>query len=330
MEKDFKVDLVYLWVDGSDPQWLAKKNACQPDKLNVDAAAKGRFFDNDELKFSLRSVEKFAPWVNKIFIVTDNQTPKWLNKSHPKIQIVDHTEIMPRQALPNFNSNAIETRLPYIEGLSEHFLFANDDMFFAAPVDKDFFFCACGRCSQCRSAEAGRAGEHISDCGMPVVRFEKNTIKKNPGSLYGCKLKNAQELIFKTYGVKYKNFPHHNIDAYLKSEYLDCIKKFEKELEPTTLAAFRDKSHIQRIVFSFYMLAAGRAHSKIVDAPWFCPWREVDSLVINMRSPGRKQLKRLKPKLFCVNDDKKTTDEQRLRMKEFLQTLFGEKSEFEL
>ena len=92
-------------------------------------------------KYSLRSVEMYAPWIRKIFIVTDNQVPKWLDTSNPKIRIVDHKEILPEVSLPCFNSRLIEHFLYKIPGLSEHFLYANDDMFINRPVTPATFFC---------------------------------------------------------------------------------------------------------------------------------------------------------------------------------------------
>ncbi|MDE6651089.1 MAG: Stealth CR1 domain-containing protein, partial [Paramuribaculum sp.] len=96
------IDLVYLWVNGNDPKWQAKRNEFigktqEKSSVNCD----GRYADNDELKYSLRSVEKYAQWIRKIFIVTDNQVPQWLDTSNPKIQIVDHKDIMPPQSLPS-------------------------------------------------------------------------------------------------------------------------------------------------------------------------------------------------------------------------------------
>ncbi|MDR0449403.1 MAG: Stealth CR1 domain-containing protein [Rickettsiales bacterium] len=132
------IDLVYLWVDGSDKKWLAKKNAALGVARGSGVAAR-RWRDNDELKYSLRSVEKFAPWINHIFIITDGQRPKWL-ANNPKITIVDHKEIIDEKYLPTFNSVTIESNIYKIPGLSEHFLYANDDMFFGRPVQPDFFF----------------------------------------------------------------------------------------------------------------------------------------------------------------------------------------------
>jgi len=337
MKNDYDIDLVYLWVEGSDPQWIAKRNLeqAQYTQIENDAVNKCRFCNNDELKYSLRSVEKFAPWINKIFIVTDNQVPAWLDINHPKIKIIDHTEIMPPEALPCFNATALEMRAPYIEGLSERFLYANDDMFFGGQVEKSFFF---------------------DKYGMPIIRFQKKVLKETD-NLYCRMVKNAQDKIFEEYGVRIKNFPHHNIDAYLKSDYIACLKKFEKDIERTMMSKFRDKDDIQRSIVSYYMLALGRARfkngyarplwherAKIVhrvdsDLPLYK--RIFDTLTGNYAADSAyifphkidscgKKLKKLKPKLFCINDSEDTTDEQRRQIKEFLESYLSEKSGFEI
>jgi len=130
------IDLVYMWVDGSDPKWLKKKQGFLDKKINTV----GRYQNNEELKYSLRSIEKHIPWVRKIFIVTDNQTPSFLDTNHSKIQIIDHSEIIPNEYLPSFNSSVIEHFIYNIPDLSEHFLFSNDDMFVNADLEPSFFF----------------------------------------------------------------------------------------------------------------------------------------------------------------------------------------------
>ena len=98
------IDLVYLWVDGNDPEWQEKRSAFFQKKFkNFSKNSSGRYLNNGELKYSLRSIESYAPWIRKIFILTDNQKPKWLNISNPKIQIIDHKDILPNKSLPCFN-----------------------------------------------------------------------------------------------------------------------------------------------------------------------------------------------------------------------------------
>ena len=103
------IDLVYLWVDGNDPVWLTKKNEFLLADRQVDPQVAGecRYVENDELRYSLRSVEKFAPWIRRVYIVTDDQTPAWLDTSNLRIRVVSHREIMPAEILPVFNSCTI-------------------------------------------------------------------------------------------------------------------------------------------------------------------------------------------------------------------------------
>ena len=135
------IDAVYLWVDGSDSQWQLKKKEIIDDLygrshlLKDDVASVGRFADNDELKYSLRSLALHASWINNVYIVTDNQCPRWINRD--KVTIVDHNEIFPENAsLPCFNSHAIELCIHRIKGLSEHFLLFNDDFFLGSAMHK--------------------------------------------------------------------------------------------------------------------------------------------------------------------------------------------------
>lgn len=144
-EVTFPIDLVYTWVDGDDPDWLASKNAVL-DQLALDdhaddARDPSRYQNNDELRYSLRSVAAYADFVRHIFIVTDGQVPPWLNTDHERITVVPHRDIFPGDdCLPTFNSHAIESRLHHIKGLAEHFLYLNDDFFFGRRVTPGTFF----------------------------------------------------------------------------------------------------------------------------------------------------------------------------------------------
>ncbi|MGP3928096.1 stealth family protein [Streptomyces sp. 8N616] len=137
----FPIDAVYTWVDGSDPAWLSRRARFAGRAYHDEAANAARYANRDELRYSLRSLETYAPWVRGIYIVTDDQIPGWLDTSNPRIRIVGHREIFrDQQALPTFNSHAIESQLHHIEGLSEHFLYFNDDVFLGhEAVPQDFF-----------------------------------------------------------------------------------------------------------------------------------------------------------------------------------------------
>jgi Stealth protein CR2, conserved region 2/Stealth protein CR1, conserved region 1 len=144
------VDVVIAWVDGRDPRHRAKRIRYLADP-GVDAkperAANNerRFSDNDEIRFCLRSIHNYAPWVRTIWLVTDNQVPSAIDRHRAErdnIRIVDHREIFRgyEQLLPTFNSLAIETMLWRIDGLADRFLYFNDDMMLVGPVEPTDFF----------------------------------------------------------------------------------------------------------------------------------------------------------------------------------------------
>lgn len=307
-----EIDLVYLWCDAGDELW-AKKKACTMQKLqksfDKDASDDCRFIQSDELKYSLRSVEKYAPWINKIFIVTDNQKPAWLDINNPKIKIVDHKEILPADALPCFNSTAIETGLPYIKDLSECFLFANDDTFFWDYVDKSDFF--------------------TGDL-KPVCRLRQRIKNKKYKHLYGYIVKKAYDMIKHRYGINMPYFPHHNIDAYRKSYFLDCMAEFREEFEKTAHRQFREFDSVQRSIVTYYMAANNLCEVKHVAKPWYNPFFKSDSRYVKCLAKPLAELKTANCKLLCVNDCNRTTNKDRELMKKLLEEKFPEKSGFEI
>lgn len=143
---DFPIDVVYTWVDGADPAWLDRKARAVREnpwvaEVNDQAANDCRYISRDELRYSIRSLHCFAPWVRRIFLVTDDQVPAWLDTDQPRITMVNHREIFGDTGrLPTFNSQAIESRLHRIPGLSEHFLYLNDDVVLGRPVAPTTFF----------------------------------------------------------------------------------------------------------------------------------------------------------------------------------------------
>lgn len=114
--------------------------AISQSKQDEDVSA-SRFEDNEELRYSLRSVEKHAPWVRHIFIVTNGQIPSWLNLDNPRVTVVTHQDIFLNHShLPTFSSPAIETHIHHIPGLSQRFIYLNDDVMFGKDVWPDDFY----------------------------------------------------------------------------------------------------------------------------------------------------------------------------------------------
>ena len=138
-----KIDFVITWVNGSDPKWLAEKKKYENVIASKDVNANGicRYrADSELLRYWFRSVEKFAPWVNKIHFITCGQKPDWLNENHPKLNLVNHKDYIPSECLPTFNSNVIELNLNRLPDLEECFVLFNDDTFLLQPVSPSLFF----------------------------------------------------------------------------------------------------------------------------------------------------------------------------------------------
>jgi len=130
------IDVVFTWVNGSDPGQMANLRKFHGDPVHLSIM----YRDYGTLRFAIRSIEKFAPWIDHVFLVTNGQQPDWYNKSANKTTLVTHAQIFSKlENLPTFNSNAIESNLYKIPGLSECFLFMNDDFFLASPTPKDYF-----------------------------------------------------------------------------------------------------------------------------------------------------------------------------------------------
>lgn len=134
-----KLDIVYTWVDGSDIEYIDSWNRYA--KVKKDRNPE-RYRDTFSLlKYSMRSLERYFPFARKIYLVTARpQIPAWLEVHHPNVEIIHHDQIISPEYLPTFNSNVIESYLHKIPGISEHFLYLNDDHLFGAPTSLERFY----------------------------------------------------------------------------------------------------------------------------------------------------------------------------------------------
>ena len=229
-----KIDLVYTWVDDTDTEWQKKKsNFLKEYNIESESNSNCRFKNNDELKYSLRSVEKYAPWINHIYIVTDNQVPEWLNTDNPKVTIIDHKDIMPEDALPTFNSIAIENCICNIPNLSEYFLYANDDMFICDNISPGFFY---------------------DKNKFPVFRFNRAP-KEEQNTQYEELLIHARKMIQDKYNKYYNYRPHHCIDAYRKSDFKKFQEIYKDEVRQCVYSRFRQNDNFERFAYILYCCA---------------------------------------------------------------------------
>ena len=329
------VDLVYTWCDAADATWRAKKDAAAQ-AHGLTSSSRGnaacRFDGNDEIRYALRSAEKNVPWVRKVFLVIDDDItpPAWLKLDHPRLRIVRLSEIMPPETLPCFCSGTIEHHLAQIPDLAERYIYSNDDCMFYRPVGPDFFF--------------------ASD-GYPRFRFGG---LRNPGPEareknynYICNLEEADRLIRATYpnskaelALAMARYPHHCIDAYVKTDVLDCHSRFLSALAPTFKVPFRTPDKIQRVLYAYDAIARGHGHFRLARfrvqerRAW---WKRLlrpgyaDSLQFfgeGWRS-GPEQLRRWRPGVVCFNDTEATSPDDRKWLRNTFETLFVGASSFE-
>ena len=273
-----KIDFVVLWVDGSDPAWLEEKNryssgAGLPDSRPGNAAKQGpsdsdnRYRDWDNMRCWFRAVEKFAPWVNRVFFVTWGHLPPWLNTDNPKLRIVKHSEFIPPEYLPTFHSDTIETNLFRIEDLSEQFVLFNDDMFLTAPVKpEDFFVDGKIRDSFVESLIAPVKGGIINHTRLVMTdiinaNFKKRLVhRKLRTKIYSPKngLQNLITLYFAPFGyfTGFRN-PHIAL-SHLKSTFSEVWDAAENQLDSSCRNRFRTTNDVSHWLMRYWNLCSGR------------------------------------------------------------------------
>ena len=308
------IDLVYFWVDGNDPKWRAKHDAfCGKTSGTVETNGINRFANNDELKYSLRSVAMYAPWIRKIFIITDDQVPVWLDTSNPKVKIIDHKDILPAESLPCFNSCLIGHYAYRTPGLAEHFLLGNDDTYINREVAPGDFF--------------------TSD-GLPIVRLRRmyfrklrwsfrENVRKKTLSNYRRTLQRASQLVSDKFGHYYTGIPHHNINALLKSVCRDVAENIMRdEFVANNKNHIRNDDDVQNVVFSYVALAEKRGKLRYVT--------DKESMIVKIHKDKHyERLDKYRPMLFCMNDSEYANDRGRAMAKAYLEKRFPDKSEFE-
>lgn len=137
------VDAVITWVDAADPAWRQRYlEACGHDLADEQHAS--RYRSVDELRYTLRSLATYTSWLRHVYLVTDGQRPPWLRED-ARLTVVDHHDLWPdQQALPVFNSHAIEARLHHIPGLAEQWVYVNDDVLVGRDLGPGRFFTPSG------------------------------------------------------------------------------------------------------------------------------------------------------------------------------------------
>lgn len=245
---DFPIDVVYTWVDSSDPEWRQKFESYSGRNLAEDFhhEAKGdqRFRSRDELRYSLRSLSMYAPWVRHVYIVTDDQVPEFINFDKPGITLVDHSEIAKvPEALPVFNSSAITTWLHRIPELSEHYIYLNDDVFIGREVSPARFYTPSGLARVFPSHNRRPFGSP-SALDEPHINITRN----------------IRALLEREFGRSISRSVKHTPHAQLLSVQLEMEKRFPDAYDRTSRSRFRHHDDIAADqLFHYYGQITGRA-----------------------------------------------------------------------
>lgn len=236
------VDIVYTWVDCSDPDWIDMWNKEFPNRpFDTD-----RFSSKDELRYSLRALCKYLPWFNKIYVVSNCNRPSWL-KDHPRINWVSHEDIFPNPAdLPTFNSHAIEACLHRIPEINERFIYFNDDVFVAQPCYYSNFY-----------DQSGRSISQLEPYGMVAADNLFDATREFLAPAMKCRARLLENYPWYQATQLHKHTPH----VLLKS-VLEAIEiEFKNDMDHTRSHRLRSPEdlNVTSFLYHHYALANGTA-----------------------------------------------------------------------
>ena len=328
---EYPIDFVITWVDGNDSEWKKEYNKYKG--LDGDQA-QTRFRDMDTLQYWFRGVEKYAPWVNKIYFVTCGQRPQWLNANNSKLICMDHKDFIPKEYLPTFSSHAIEMNLHRISGLSEHFVYFNDDTFIIDKVNPDTFFKK-GLPRQAAVINYPVPMEEPLNL-VPVVNtavinkhfVKKEVMKKQIRKFYTLKyhkyvLKNIQFIMGKWFpGFKY----FHQPAPFLKATYNEVWEKEYAKLHNTCMHKFRVLTDVNQWLIQDWQICKGEFEPQDTKIGYYGSIENNERLFRTIEAMKSKMYK-----LVCANDN--GIEDFKLMKEELInvfEEIFPDKSKFEI
>lgn len=330
-DNTYKIDFVITWVDGNDPKWREAFNKLSG--ISGDDREE-RFRDMGTLKYWFRGVEKFAPWVNKIYFVTCGQKPKWLNTSCEKLVCIDHKDFIPAEFLPTFSSQAIEANLHRIKGLSEHFVYFNDDMFLTGSTDPSDFFV---NGLPCDSAVIDFASPRKEPLNLvPFVNAaainrnfnKKEVIRKQARKLFTIKyrkylLKNIQFIPGKWFpGFKYFHLP----SSFLKETFLEVWEKEPELMRKTSEHKLRVLTDSNQWLMQNWQICSGKFAPRDIRIGYYGPIEDEERLYKTVAA-----IKSKKYKMVCANDvDIKDFELLKRELKKAFESILPDRSIYEI
>lgn len=331
------IDFVIPWVDGSDPAWQAQKGKFMPQAPESPAIDVGenRYRDWDNLQYWFRGVEKYASWVNKIHFITWGHLPPWLNKNAPKLHVVRHEDFIPAEFLPTFSANPIELNMHRIPGLSEQFVYFNDDFFLTAPVKpEDFFQKGLPRDSLSEEPMEFPRAELFNDILINDLAFvnrhfdRRQARRAHPGKWFSPasshdSMKNLLLTLLRNryfFGLSYQHLPQ----PFLKST-LEAVWQAEPALLAETCShKFRDARDVNQYVFKFWQLLTGAfrpydvRRAGLAFSGDYDPKKAAEAILLGQY------------KMICINDTCTDFETAKNTVNNVFSQVFPDKSSFEI
>lgn len=324
----FPIDFVVTWVDDSDKDWQIQKQLYS-DEENDDKSGT-RFRDTGLFKYWFRSVEKYTPWVNHVYLVTNGQVPKFLDMTNDKITLIDHKDIIPANCLPTFNSNAIELAINKIPGLMEHFVVFNDDVFVNRPLKPIDFFSEDGLPKDTAGLNQIMPVEnfdHITANNISIInqQFNKKEVMKKQKHLF-FNIKNGPLNIYTALLYFFPRFSRfydlHIAYSFKKSLFDEFVTNNKKLVEQTMGTKFRAITDISLWGLRYYQIVTGNISVRKYNFGKFYTLNEYQQVISDIRKGTHG--------IIDINDAQvENIDAILTEIKMSFQKSFSEKSQYE-
>ena len=308
------VDIVVTYLNERDEKWQEDFNYWKDKEIkegkaspnNRQAFGEERTREWDAFKYWFRGVEQNCPWVNKVFLIVQNERhiPEWINRDHPKLRIVYHEEYIPQELLPTFNAMTIGMYVAHIKDLSENFIICDDDFYFLNPIKEDRFF-------------KYNKPVHLNNI-VPYVPYTTNSTD----GVFWQILNNDMEFEKKFNRGKIKYGVYHLPEARKKSFEIKILNDYSKEiLDSYIVSKFRHPNTLCNYMFSDLLKLFNEA---VLDNPYknssYCTLKST----VNYNDYFNKEM-------VCFNDtqDLDNYEKTKERFIEFLEKKLPNKSSYE-
>lgn len=333
------IDFVITWVDGNDPEWQARKAKCLGLPETDDRTE--RYRDWDLMRYWFRGVEKFAPWVRKIWFICDQEPPTWLKKDHPKLTVVRHEDYIPEEYLPAYNSNRIELSMHRIKGLSEWFVYFNDDMFILSPLHEEFFFkkllpVDSAQLNPIPTTDLTKQSGcqriftiHLNNAEYANRDYDFRTVVKQHWTKwynirYGSSM--IRNMILSIWPRFVGFYEPHLPQPYLKTSFAEAWEVDGDALDETSRHILRSDRDINHWLIRHRQLIEGK----------FCPRKPLKDAVFDLKVQGKEAAETIRSQrvpLICMNDgemEEQEFTEIRDSLQKAFKAILPEKCSFEL